>query len=114
MRGMMDTRMAASSTYISRLADAYRRRAAELYPDAEGVECLETMALIDDWLALRAAVSALAAGGDVTSYSIAGRSVSRADLGALRGELAAVESDLYARLRMPRSVAISDMREAVR
>ena len=67
--------MAANQTTespIDQLADIWTDKANALRDDEAR---LESLALIADWRAMRAAVSALSSSSDVQSYSIAGRTV---------------------------------------
>lgn len=94
---------------IGKLADAWRTRAAGLADEPDRLECL---LLIDEWEGMRRAVSALSSAADVTSYSIGGRSVTRADLRTLRRDAQAAEDQIRAKLGTGGGVLVADLRGA--
>lgn len=100
--------MSVAKSKIDQLADAYDAKAQERY-GAESTGYLELSIDIEDWRTLRKAVADLTSGAGVTSYSIAGRSVTRNDLGALRDQLAELEDHIKACLGMGGGVLIADM-----
>lgn len=94
---------------IDALASAWLARAEALY--GPGSDCLLGLSIdIEDWRSLRHAVAALAGGAGVSSYSIAGRSVTRADYGALRRQLADLEDRVRGLLGLGGGVLVADMR----
>lgn len=96
---------------VQRLANIWREAAnTRLYNEVERLECL---ALIDDWQNLRTAVSALTSSADVTSYSIAGRTVTRATMASVRHEADALADEILAILRMGGGAPVADMRAAM-
>lgn len=65
------------------------------------------------WASLAEVCAAAASGADVTSYSIAGRSVTKADLPQLFKECDALADQILDELGSPRGgVLVADMREA--
>ncbi len=68
---------------LANLKTALDAKAGELSDSLDQLECL---ALIAEWYAARTAVSALAS-TDVQQYTLAGRSVTRANLPALRDDV---------------------------
>ena len=67
---------------------------------------------IKRWASLAEVCAASASGADVTSYSIAGRSVTKADLPQLFKECDALADQILGELGSPRGgVLVADMRE---
>lgn len=68
---------------MSNIADLKAALILEAADISDSIDKLECLSLIDDWYACRVALAAFEA-GDVQSYSIAGRSVTRRDTSAIR------------------------------
>ena len=94
---------------IRRIADIWRAEAAKIADELARAECL---ALIADWEALRLAVSAVAASADVTSYSIAGRTVTRSAMASVRREAENLADEIMAMLGRGGAAPVADLRRA--
>ena len=64
----------------------------------DSIELLEFKSALDSWYNARTALESLTA-TDVSSYSIAGRSVTRAQSGTLRADVARLEAEVRGYLR---------------
>jgi hypothetical protein len=97
------------SAPIDALKTALQAKAALIVDD---IDRLEALALIDEYAVLRAAILALSA-KTVASYSIAGRSVTIADLPRLREAAGAVKAQLDAHIGTQANMpAVADFRRA--
>lgn len=94
---------------ISQLKAAYVEKAETL---TDNIGRLEVLTYIDDWEQLKRAERSLAAGSAVTSYSINGRSVTRADLRNVRFERERLEELIRDCLGISGGVVQADLREA--
>jgi hypothetical protein len=75
---------------IADIQAALLARAATITDALQKAEC---EAAIAEYIALRTAILALS-GSQVTSYSLAGRSVTRADLASLRAQASAARAEI--------------------
>jgi hypothetical protein len=81
---------------LSELKDAYLAQGVAQLTDS--IELLEFKAALDSWYNARTALESLTA-TDVSSYSIAGRSVTRAQSSTLRADVARLEAEIRGYLR---------------
>lgn len=109
MRFRLFTAMADQTSAIKQLADLWREAASQIDDDFARLECL---ALIDDWYNLRTACAALASSADVTSYSIAGRTVTRAAMASVKHEVESLADEILAMLRRGGGALVADIRRA--
>lgn len=100
---------ATTQSPVDQLADIWTAKANDLRDDEARLECL---ALIADWRAARAAVSALSSSSDVQSYSIAGRTVTRNDLRMIRREVESLADQIRALLNDGGGALVADLRRA--
>ena len=94
---------------IAELAALWTAKAENLADPEARLECL---ALIQEWLPMRRAVSALSSSADVQSYSIAGRTVTRASLVSVRREADALADQIRAMLGEGGGALVGDLRRA--
>ncbi len=92
---------------IAELAAIWTAKAQMLTDDEARLECL---ALIQEWLPMRRAVAALSSSADVQSYSMAGRTVTRASLVSVRREADALADEIRAILNLGGGATVPDLR----
>lgn len=94
---------------IDQLAEIWTAKANEISDDETRLECL---ALIADWRNLRTACAALSSSADVTSYSIAGRTVTRAAMASVKHEAESLADEILSLLRRGGGALVADLRRA--
>ena len=94
---------------VKALALKWTAKAEAIADDETRLECL---ALIGEWLPMRRAVAALSSSADVQSYSIAGRTVTRASLVSVRREADALADQIRAMLGEGGGALVADLRRA--